>query len=222
MLIDLLSLSNYGYYNVSIANILGLETAIYLGILLDINSKAIRKNKINGNQFSIDRGWIKSRTTLDEEKQRSIEKLLCSVGILEGSQEDTDSFSINISALHTIVGSDNEDVIKDVKKIISKKANIVTSNAELREAYCDWIDAVMAKQGWMSKKSVVVAQSVIDDFADHNLDVALKIIEIASINGYRDMEWALNSYKQNYNIKYKVEKSVVPESVQPLVGEVGF
>lgn len=237
MLIDLISLSNYGYYNVQIANILGLDTAVYLGILLDINSKAIRKNKITDNYFTVDRKYITSRTTLSEDKQVAIEKILSDIGVLIISKESKNSFSINISALYTIIGEDDTAVIKDIKKIVSKKANsksksdaikdtlksnIVTSNEELRTAYCDWIDAVFAKQGWMSKKSVVSAQTLIDDFADHNLDVALKIIEIASINGYRDMSWALNNYKQNFNLKYKVSKQVVPDTIQPLVGDVGF
>lgn len=237
MLIDLISLSNYGYYNVQIANILGLDTAVYLGILLDINSKAIRKNKITDNYFTVDRKYITSRTTLSEDKQVAIEKILSDIGVLIISKESKNSFSINISALYTIIGEDDTAVIKDIKKIVSKKANsksksdaikdtlksnIVTSNEELRTAYCDWIDAVFAKQGWMSKKSVVSAQTLIDDFADHNLDVALKIIEIASINGYRDMAWALNNYKQNFNLKYKVTKQVVPDTIQPLVGDVGF
>lgn len=237
MLIDLISLSNYGYYNVQIANILGLDTAVYLGILLDINSKAIRKNKITDNYFTVDRKYITSRTTLSEDKQVAIEKILSDIGVLIISKESKNSFSINISALYTIIGEDDTAVIKDIKKIVSKKANsksksdaikdtlksnIVTSNEELRTAYCDWIDAVFAKQGWMSKKSVVSAQTLIDDFADHNLDVALKIIEIASINGYRDMSWALNNYKQNFNLKYKVTKQVVPDTIQPLVGDVGF
>ena len=237
MLIDLISMSNYGYYNIQIANILGLETAVYLGILLDINSKAIRKNKITDNYFTVDRKYITSRTTLNEDKQVAIEKTLKDIGILTISEESKNSFNINISALYTIIGEDDSTVIKDIKKIVSKKANsrskadaikdtlkanIVTSNEELRTAYCDWIDAVYAKQGWMSKKSVVSAQTLIDDFADHNLDVALKIIEIASINGYRDMEWALNNYKQNFNVKYKVSKQMVPDTIQTLVGDVGF
>jgi hypothetical protein len=237
MLIDLISMSNYGYYNIQIANMLGLETAVYLGILLDINSKAIRKNKITDNYFTVDRKYITSRTTLNEDKQVAIEKTLKDIGILTISEESKNSFNINISALYTIIGEDDSTVIKDIKKIVSKKANsrskadaikdtlkanIVTSNEELRMAYCDWIDAVYAKQGWMSKKSVVSAQTLIDDFADHNLDVALKIIEIASINGYRDMEWALNNYKQNFNVKYKVSKQMVPDTIQTLVGDVGF
>lgn len=237
MLIDLISMSNYGYYNISVANILGLETSVYLGILLDINSKAIKKNKITDNYFTIDRKYITSRTTLSETNQKEIEKNLESLGILNILKDDENSFNINISALYTIIGSDDPSMIKDIKKIINKKANtktkaesiketlkenIVTSNEELRSTYYDWIDAVFAKQGWMSKKSVVVAQSVVDDFADHNLDVALKIVEIAAINGYRDMQWAVDRYKQNYNVKYRVSKEVVPEAIQTIVSDVGF
>lgn len=238
MLIDLISLSNYGYYNIQVANILGLETAVYLGILLDINSKAIRKNKVEDNFFTIDRDYITQRTTLSISKQKEIEKILSDVGVLCISKKDEDSFNISISALYTIVGNDdNTDLIKDVKKIISKKANtrtktdaikdtlkenVVTSNKELREAYYDWIDSVYAKQGWMSKKSVVSAQTLVDDFSKHNLDVALKIVEIASINGYRDMEWALNTYKQNYNVRYKAEQKATAVMSKPVIGDVGF
>lgn len=238
MLIDLISLSNYGYYNIQVANILGLETAVYLGILLDINSKAIRKNKVEDNFFTIDRDYITQRTTLSISKQKEIEKILSDVGVLCISKKDEDSFNISISALYTIVGNDdNTDLIKDIKKIISKKANtrtktdaikdalkenVVTSNKELREAYYDWIDSVYAKQGWMSKKSVVSAQTLVDDFSKHNLDVALKIVEIASINGYRDMEWALNTYKQNYNVRYKAEQKTPVTMSKPVIGDVGF
>ena len=236
MLIDLLSRSNYGQYNVRIANMFGLEASVYLDLLLDINSKAIKKNKVKENYFWVDREYVKSRTTLDISTQKDIEKTLADVGVLGISDDDADSFSINISALYTITGSDVE-VVDDVKKIVKRKSNkrtkgeaimdslkegIVTSNLELKNAYYDWIESVYAKQGWMSKKSVTVAQTVVDDFSNHNLDVALKVIEIASINGYRDMEWAINSYKQNYNVKYKVVKPEVPPTIQPSVSNIGF
>ena len=237
MLIDLISKSNYGQYNISIANLLGLETAIYLDLLLDINSKAIRKNKVDDNYFWVDRKYITSRTTLDETSQKKIEKILADVGVLNVSSEDKDSFNINISALYTIVGSEDTEVISDIKKIVKKKSNkrtkdeviadnlkegIVTPNPELRSAYCDWIDSVLAKQGWMSKKSVTAAQTAVDEFSNHNLDTALKVVEIASINGYRDIEWAIKAYKQNYNVKYKVASQNIQPTVQPLVGNIGF
>ena len=52
--------------------------------------------------------------------------------------------------------------------------------------------------------------------------MALKVVEIAAINGYRDMEWAINSYKQNYSVKYKVAQQAAPITTQPLVGNIGF
>ena len=32
--------------------------------------------------------------------------------------------------------------------------------------------------------------------------MALKILDIAAINGYRDITWAINRYEQDYKIKY--------------------
>ena len=47
MLIELLSFSNYGSYNVKLANVLGLETAVYLSEIMNINERALRKNKLD-------------------------------------------------------------------------------------------------------------------------------------------------------------------------------
>ena len=93
--------------------------------------------------------------------------------------------------------------------------NITTTNEELREAYSEWIDTVYTKQGWMSKKSVVLAQQMIDNFSNHNLDIALKIIDIATVNGYRDMEWAITNYKKNYHVNYTYSNEpVFAEAIQ--------
>ena len=101
-----------------------------------------------------------------------------------------------------------DEVIKD-----ELKSKIQTTNTELYSAYSDWIDAVYAKQGWMSARSVKVAQQDVDNYSDRNLDVALKIIEIAATRGYREMEWAINAYKKDYEpmfrMKYARETPVV-------------
>ena len=72
MLIELLSMSNYVHFNVKLAEILGLHTAIYLGQITDINEKAIRKNKVDENFFTIDREYITKRTTIPEKEQNQI------------------------------------------------------------------------------------------------------------------------------------------------------
>lgn len=231
MLIDLLSMSNYGSYNIKVAQILGLETAIYLNELMNINEKALRKNKVEENFFIIDRDYIASRTTLTPEKQEQIETTLLKIGILEKSESNKDSISLNITVLTSILMSPDEQLIKNISKLSQPKStkatkaqaireqlktNIVTTNEELREAYGEWIESVYQKDGWMSKKSVVCAQQVIDEFSNRNLDIALKVIEIATINGYRNMEWAVNSYKKDYNVTYRVAPPT-PVSNQPVV-----
>ena len=100
------------------------------------------------------------------------------------------------------------DVIKQ-----NLKTNIVTTNQELMSAYSDWIDAVYANKGWMSKKAIVVGQAVVDEFSKRNLDVALKLIEIATIHGYVDMTWAINRYNEQYNVKRVVSNNTVTPKV---------
>lgn len=220
MLIELLSTSNYVSYNIKLAELLGLHAAIYISELMNINDKAIRKNKLNDNYFKLTRQYITKRTTLDEKEQLEIEQNLLKLGILEKGEND-DDLSLNITTLTTLMMSTDEQLLDNVKKLTKLKTktpkatkgekikeelktNVVTSNEELREAYYDWIDAVYAKQGWLSKKAVVCAQSRVDEFSKRNLDVALKLIEIASINGYRDMEWAINKYNSQFNVSYKL------------------
>jgi hypothetical protein len=84
------------------------------------------------------------------------------------------------------------------------KTSIVTTNMELIEAYSDWIDAVYAKQGWMSKKAVTLGQSVVDNFSKRDLDVALTVISIAAMHGYVDMQWAVNKYQEQYKVKREI------------------
>lgn len=224
MLIDLISQANYNSYNISLASVIGLHPAIYVNTLLSINYKAINKQKLTQNEyFCVDRNYIKSVTTFEIQEQESIEKLLIELGILKKQESsDSNSLYLDVSVLTSIMMNENETLISDIKKLSAKKSKIKTKadiiklelqsyvdtvNPELREAYYDWIDAVYAKQGWMSKKSVVAAQKVVDEFANHNLDVALKVIEIASISGYRDMSWAVNTYKSNYSVQYRVPQN---------------
>lgn len=221
MLIELLSSSNYVNFNVKLAQILGLKPAIYLSQIMDINEKAVRKNKVDNNYFTIDRKYIESRTTLTKDEQISIEKDLLNIGILEKDAEKKNAICLNITVLTSIIMTPDEDLIKDIsslskgkkKKTKSEmieehlKDNILTTNTELRDAYYEWIESVLAKKGVMTKAAVVHAQPTLDSFCNRNLDVALKVLEIASIHGYEDINWAINSYNKEFKVNYNVPTS---------------
>ena len=220
MLIDLLAQSNFCSYNVSLANIIGLHPAIYVSNLIDINNKAIKKKKVTENYFIIDRKYITQQTTFSVDEQKEIEKSLLSIGILEKSKDDDNMLALNITVLTSIMMSPDESLIDNIKRLVkvnsqkekvTKKDAIINNlkkcitceNTELREAYEGWIDGVQANpKGFLSKRSIEIFQRTVDDFCNHNLDLALKIIDIATVNGYRDATWAINVYKKEYMPKY--------------------
>ena len=229
MLIDLLSTSNYVSYNVNIANLLGLKMAVYLSEIMSVNSKAIHKRKTDSNNgFILDRDYITIRTTLTKNEQLELDGTLVDLGVLESK----DSYmNLDINKLASILMSDSKELVQDVKRIVNKppkptkkqaiadnlKVNIVTTNEELIQAYSEWIDSVIAKSNWMSKKAVVEGQRIVDSVSNHNLDVALKIVSIATVNGYRDMTWAVDVYKRQFSLKIteepKQEKKGLSEDI---------
>lgn len=225
MLIELLSTSNYVSYNIKLAELLGLHTAIYISELMNINDKAIKKNKLEQEYFKLVRSYITSRTTIDENEQLEIEENLLKLGILERGESD-DLLSLNITTLTTLMMTTDEELIDNIKKSRKRKgrssskstkadkikenlkANLRVQNTELRQAYEGWIDAIYDKQGWMSVKCVTVAEDTVDEFSGRNLDIALKLLEIASIHGYRDIQWAINMYNKQYSVSYKPSPNV--------------
>ena len=220
MLIELLSMDNYVSYNIKIAEIFGLHASIYLSELMNINDKAIRKSKITGESyFTVDRNYIEKRTTLTKSEQLKIDESFKQIGLLKIDNQDQNTITLDITVLTSIMAG-GKQVVEELKLLTNKisktkktkdeaikdnlKNLIITDNPELHQAYCDWIDAVYAKQGWMSARSVKVAQKDIDDVSGRNLDIALRIIDIAAIRGYREMEWAINCYKRDYEPTFRL------------------
>ena len=229
MLIDLLSNSNIVSYNIKVAQLLGLNIAIYLAEILSINDKAIRKNKVsNDKYFVLDREYIQYRTTFSKEDQLNIDKRLEELEIIKKLSEN--ELTINVNVLADMFMCE-DDKIKANINLIAKKSrkrtkaeaikdnlysHIKTTVPELRTAYMEWIQAAQSRYGWLSAKAVDVAQEEIDkftEFADgtHDLDLALKLLEIASITGYKEMQWVINKYKTDYNKEYRERQKKVEE-----------
>ncbi len=224
MLIDMMSTSNYVSYNIKLAELLGLHTAIYISELMNIHVKAYNKDKLDNDHFRLVRSYMTARTTIDEAEQLDIEEYLIKLGILEKGEE-SDVMSLNITNLTAIMMSPDEQLIDKAKKRRKRatsatkatkddkiksnlKGNLRVQNPELREAYEGWIDTIYDKQGWMSVKCVTVAETTIDSFSNRNLDVALKLLEIASVHGYRDIQWAINKYNQEFKVSYSTSPEV--------------
>lgn len=222
MLFDLLSTDMYVSYNINLAHIVGLQGAVYISELININKKALEKNKLIDGFFNVDRKYVESRTTLKEQEQKDLDKSLANISLINiGDNENL--LQVNLDSITGLMLEPNKNIVSQASSIVKRgrpskqelivrnlKSNIKTSNEELIEAYNNWIDAVISRQGWMSKEAVVEGQKLIDAFSGKDLDIALDVIKIASINGYRDISWAINDYKKNH--KYCVSSPVLETS----------
>ena len=219
MLTDLMCTDNYAMFNIKVANVMGLHAAVYVNEILNITQKAQQKRKIVNGYVTIDRDYVHRRTTIFPEEQISIDKKLVGIGVLLVAEDNPDNIQLSVDTLANLVAADDANLLKKVTKltevksvvqsstkmsvrqktILELKDFIKCSNEELLTAYRDWVDGVYANpKGYLSKRAIIVFQRDVDEFARGDLDLALKIIEIATINGWRCAEWAINTFKKDY------------------------
>lgn len=223
MLVDLLSTDCQVSYNCNLAQVIGLHASIYVTELINISRKAAQKKKLfDDKYFVVDRAYITTRTTFDIPEQQAIEKSLSGLNIITFGPI-ANSLHLDLDILSGLMIGD-EDIQEKARKAaqglntkaksmtnkqrcaLEMKKHIYTTNSELYSAYSEWIDAVCDKLGWMSQKAVTVGQQAVDNYAKGDLDVALKIIELATTGGYRDMTWAINSFENDYKSKFEANK----------------
>ena len=216
MLINVLTREGYQDFNIALARVIGLKEAIYMKVLLDIRGKAEVKKRVNKNFIVVDRAYIEKRTTIKPEQQLNIDKTLANLGLVTLSESDADSLEVNVQLYATLLGCENlEKAIKDIKSIKSRsskesknaaitrnlKALITVDNIELKTAYDTWIETITEKFGYMSKEAVKDFEKQVNEFAKGDLDVALDLLRIGSINAYRDCGYCIQIYLRNKNIR---------------------
>lgn len=222
MLIELINRNNYQSYNVSIAKMFNVNTAIYLNTLLSMQNRAFDNDY---EYFSIDRQYVESKTALVEDEQILCEKLLIDSGILAESKE---SYKVNIDVITSLFLADNEQLKTDLDKLrrsANKKSNkdFILANVkkrinenypeQIKNAYCDWLNMVNAKFNFVSNQLIDSAQSAVDRTANGLTEVAVNIINFATAQGWKDMEFAAKEYTERYGTK-SLRGNVVVENAE--------
>ena len=224
MLSDIIATDNYGFYNVQLAKIIGLESAVYINELINISAKAYKKNKLDDEQyFTLDRKYITSRTTLTEPKQKEIDKSLVNVELIK-TKPNENKIKVDYEMYSSLVHS--SDITSDkAKKLLNKKTKeeknkVNTGNEELNQAYYGWIESVVVSGKILSSSALQENEKTVNDYALGNLDTALEVISIATKNGWRDMSYAvtkhqqqskqsnINNYKPQKRTQLSIDKSV--------------
>jgi hypothetical protein len=121
--------------------------------------------------------------------------------------EDPNKISIAVNGMVAIITDEDTTKLKksgktsaDAKaakiagiKATMKKA-ILEDDIELRAAYERWVDGMVDAQNCKFTKAVVqLFEKTVTEFSTDKAD-RLKVIEIATVNSYKDATWAINRF----------------------------
>lgn len=227
MLLDVFDNNNSITINYKTISIFGLPTAVYLTELINIFRKATQKNKlIDETYFKVDRKYINTLLALSPEEQLTCDLNLIKTSVLKKSNDDPDILKIDINLYLSLLSSNDMKLIEDVRKqmkvqkpkglktsqrqyaINALKDSIECSNYELLTALRNWVDGVYARpNGFLSKSSIKIFQQTLNEYTKGDLDLALRIVQIATVQGYRDCTWAINMFEDSEKRKVKQQNN---------------
>jgi hypothetical protein len=192
--------------NKRLVKIAGFEVAAYWAELQNILKQVVKKQTADEKGFFIlDREYVEKETTLTISKQLKAEETLIKLGVLLRDIEDPNRIAIAVNGMVAVITDEDTTKLKkggktsaDEKeaKISGMKATmkraILEIDPEIRSAYERWIDGMIDAANCRFTKAVVqVFEKTVTEYTD-NKTLRLKIIEIATVNSYKDATWAIN------------------------------
>ena len=229
MLLDVFDNDNSISVNYRTIQIFGLPTAVYLTELINIYKKATRKNKlVEDGYFKVDRKYVNNVLCLTPEEQIICDLNLIKTSVLKKSSDNPDILKIDIKLYLSLLCSEDMKLYDDVKKqmkvqkpkgtkesqrqqyINVLKNSIECSNYELLTALRDSVEGVYARpNGFLSKSSIKIFQDTLNSYTKGDLDLALRVVQIATVQGYRDCQWAINMLEDSEKRKKKQNNSQI-------------
>ena len=147
---------------------------------------------------------MERETTLTITKQLKCDEKLYSLGVLLRDQENPNRIAIGVNGMVAVITDEDTTKLKksgktsaDAKaakvagiKATMKKA-ILETDIELRAAYERWVDGMVDAANCKFTKAVVqLFEKTITEYTKDKA-LRLKVIEIATVNSYRDATWAI-------------------------------
>ena len=192
--------------NKRLVKIAGFEVAAYWSELQSILKQVVKKQTMDEKGFfPLDRNYVERETTLTVSKQLKAEETLIKLGVFLRDPEDPNKISIAVNGLVSLITDEDTTKLKkggktsaDEKaaKISGMKATmkkaILETDPEIRSAYERWVDGMIDAANCRFTKAVVqLFEKTVSEYST-NKAIRLKIIEIATVNSYRDATWAIN------------------------------
>ena len=217
MNLDILSTRNcYLSINEKLIQMIGLDTAAYLTVVLDALHQAVKKGKVNDEgYFKLDRKYANERTGLSTTEQKHCDDRLIAIGLMRRDATTLNLLSVDVGAVVKFIQQDDAKFIDQVKLTLAKtkkaeadeykkeqiiriaKAQVKTTDFEIRQSIFDWIEAM---DGTLKKAQVGLVEDAIDTYSKDK-QVKIKLFQILAINSWRDPQWAISRYERDYKPK---------------------
>ena len=192
--------------NKRLVKIAGFEVAAYWAELQSILKQVVKKGTADEfGFFTLDRDFMERETTLTVTKQLKCDEALLNLGVLLKDPENPNRISIAVNGMVAVITDEDttklkktSSVKKEAKeaKVAGIKANmkkaILTDDIELRLAFERWVDGMVDAENCRFTKAVVqLFEKTVTQYTNDK-SLRLKIIEIATVNSYKDATWAIN------------------------------
>ena len=193
--------------NKKLVKLTNFEVAAYWAELQSILKQVVKKGTADERGFfTLDRDFMERETTLNLNKQLKCDEKLITMGVVLKDPDNPNRLAISVENMIEIITDEDTKKLKKssrstkeeakVAKVEGIKATmkraILETDIDLRAAYERWIDGMIDAQNCRFTKAVVqlFEKTVTQYTTDKGL--RLKIIEIATVNSYRDATWAIN------------------------------
>lgn len=208
-------------YNVRIAKVFGLCSAVYLSIMLTEQFKAITENKLYKDKYFVcNRDFIYDKTTLSTSKQKEIEENLvdCQVLVMLPFPNNSKKFYYYIDenklaylaenykestpSLNPETKKPKELVPKEaLPKLTAKQREIQTAmkainedDEEIYELYKDWVEVLVTKNGYCAQSQMKINQQDLNKYANGDKQVKIDLLRMAVKTGWKNIEYCINDY----------------------------
>lgn len=209
--------------NIKLAQVCGLNAAVYWAGLVEVSKKVVKKSTYNDlGFFYLDREYMTKITTLSIEQQKECDKILSSVGVVEESSENKDYIRVNFEAALSLIIEDDAKKLQGIVKLtksktkeeqkLAKRLSCIgnmstwltsgTTNQDLILAYTNWAESIYDKYGAQTKTNTLNFRSKIEA-ATSDVCRQIKIINYAAVKQYREADWAINAINadtKNYSV----------------------
>jgi hypothetical protein len=211
--------------NKRLIKIAGFEVAAYWAELQSILKQVVKKQTADEHGFfNLDRDYVERETTLTVTKQLKCEEKLISLGVMLKDNTNPNRIAIAVNGMVAVITDEDTTKLKksgktsaDAKaakiagiKATMKKA-LVETDSELRAAYERWIDGMVDAANCRFTKAVVqLFEKTVTEFSTDKAD-RLKVIEIATVNSYKDATWAINRFSGRSSGRFTSPATKLPE-----------